>query len=118
MGCSSWSVSCGRTGVPVHGVGFQAHLRADTAPNDPTGNLRRFAALGVSVAVTELDVRIALPVTTEKLLDQALLYQHMLRACFAVPTCESFTVWGFTDASSWIPRTTRDTAPPASMTAA
>ncbi|MGC5330504.1 endo-1,4-beta-xylanase [Micromonospora sp. DT62] len=89
-------------GVPVHGVGFQAHLRSDNAPNDPTGNLRRFAALGVSVAVTELDVRIALPATTEKLLDQALLYQHMLRACLAVPTCESFTVWGFTDASSWI----------------
>ncbi|SCL51034.1 endo-1,4-beta-xylanase [Micromonospora peucetia] len=89
-------------GVPVHGVGFQAHLRAGTAPNDATGNLRRFAALGVSVAITELDVRIALPVSTEKLLDQALLYQHMLRACLAVPTCESFTVWGFTDASSWI----------------
>ncbi|WP_175440128.1 endo-1,4-beta-xylanase [Micromonospora nigra] len=89
-------------GVPVHGVGFQGHLRADAPPKDPTGNLRRFAALGVSVAITELDVRIQLPTNTEKLLNQALLYQHMLRACLTVATCESFTVWGFTDASSWI----------------
>ncbi|MFG1775885.1 endo-1,4-beta-xylanase [Micromonospora sp. NPDC049048] len=89
-------------GVPVHGVGFQAHLRSNTAPIDATSNLRRFAALGVSVAITELDVRIQLPVSTKKLLDQALLYQHMLKACLAVSTCESFTVWGFTDASSWI----------------
>ncbi|MCM0675197.1 endo-1,4-beta-xylanase [Micromonospora phytophila] len=89
-------------GVPVHGVGFQGHLRADRAPENLTGNLRRFAALGVSVAITELDVRIQLPATAEKLLDQALLYQHVLKACLSVPTCESFTVWGFTDASSWI----------------
>ncbi|MEU7839561.1 endo-1,4-beta-xylanase [Micromonospora sp. NPDC049114] len=89
-------------GAPVNGVGFQSHLRVGSAPNDPTGNLRRFAALGVSVAITELDVRIQLPVSTEKLLDQALLYQHMLRACLAVSTCESITLWGFTDASSWI----------------
>ncbi|MFF5218990.1 endo-1,4-beta-xylanase [Micromonospora sp. NPDC000442] len=89
-------------GVPVHGVGFQAHLRLDAVPEDPIGNMRRFAALGVSVAVTELDVRLALPAKPEMLLDQALLYQHMLRACLAVSTCESFTVWGFTDASSWI----------------
>ncbi|MEV6372426.1 endo-1,4-beta-xylanase [Micromonospora musae] len=89
-------------GVPVHGVGFQSHLRWDRAPEDATGNLRRFAALGVSVAITELDVRIQLPVDAEKLLDQALLYQHMLKACLAVSTCESVTLWGFTDTSSWI----------------
>ncbi len=89
-------------GVPVHGVGFQSHLRLGSPPKDATGNLRRFAALGVSVAITELDVRVPLPVTTQKLLDQALLYQHMLKACLAVSTCESITMWGFTDASSWI----------------
>ncbi|MBY8872434.1 endo-1,4-beta-xylanase [Micromonospora sp. PLK6-60] len=90
-------------GVPVQGVGFQSHLRSGRQPRDVTGNLRRFAALGVAVAITELDVRIPLPVSQEELVNQALLYQHMLAACLAVPTCESFTVWGFTDASSWIP---------------
>ncbi|MGI5525783.1 endo-1,4-beta-xylanase [Micromonospora sp. CA-259024] len=89
-------------GVPVHGVGFQTHLRSGRPPTDITGNLRRFAALGVSVAITELDVRIELPETPQKLVTQALLYQHVLKACLAVSTCESFTLWGFSDGSSWI----------------
>lgn len=27
----------------------------------------------------------------------------MLKACLGVPQCISFTVWGFTDADSWVP---------------
>lgn len=91
------------SGVPIHGVGFQAHLQWDKQPVDVTGNLQRFADLGIPVAITELDVRIQLPMTPEKLARQAMLYEHMLAACLAVSTCESFTLWGFTDASSWIP---------------
>ncbi|WP_435204590.1 endo-1,4-beta-xylanase [Micromonospora sp. bgisy143] len=92
-----------RAGVPVDGVGFQSHLRWDEQPRDMVGNLRRFAQLGVSVAITELDVRIALPETAAKRERQAALYRQVLRACLAVPACVSFTVWGFTDARSWIP---------------
>ncbi|MBB4957793.1 endo-1,4-beta-xylanase [Micromonospora polyrhachis] len=91
------------TGVPIHGVGFQGHLQWDKQPVDVAGNLQRFADLGIPVAITELDVRIQLPMTPEKLARQAMLYEHMLAACLAVSTCESFTLWGFTDASSWIP---------------
>ncbi|MFG1882859.1 endo-1,4-beta-xylanase [Micromonospora sp. NPDC049102] len=92
-----------RAGVPVDGVGFQSHLRWDEQPRDMVGNLRRFAQLGVSVAITELDVRIALPETAAKRERQAALYRQVLRACLAVPACVSFTVWGFTDGRSWIP---------------
>lgn len=92
-----------RAGVPVDGVGFQSHLRWDEQPRDMVGNLRRFAQLGVSVAITELDVRIALPETAAKRERQAALYRQVLQACLAVPACVSFTVWGFTDARSWIP---------------
>lgn len=92
-----------RAGVPVDGVGFQSHLRWDQPPRDLTRNLRRFAQLGVSVAITELDVRVALPATPQKLERQATLYRQVLQACLAVPACVSFTVWGFTDARSWIP---------------
>jgi endo-1,4-beta-xylanase len=28
---------------------------------------------------------------------------QMLKACLAVRQCISFTVWGFTDADSWVP---------------
>ncbi|MFD1320936.1 endo-1,4-beta-xylanase [Micromonospora sonneratiae] len=91
------------SGVPIHGVGFQSHLQWDKAPVEVAGNLRRFADRGLSVAITELDVRIQLPVTPERLARQAMLYEQMLAACLAVSTCESFTLWGFTDARSWIP---------------
>jgi endo-1,4-beta-xylanase len=30
-------------------------------------------------------------------------FSQMLDACLAVPQCISFTVWGFSDADSWIP---------------
>ncbi|MFG3710308.1 endo-1,4-beta-xylanase [Micromonospora sp. NPDC049460] len=92
-----------RAGVPVDGVGFQSHLRWDQPPRDLTGNLGRFAQLGVSVAITELDVRVPLPATPERLARQATLYRQVLQACLGLPACVSFTVWGFTDARSWIP---------------
>ncbi|PWR08711.1 1,4-beta-xylanase [Micromonospora acroterricola] len=92
-----------RAGVPVDGVGFQSHLQWDDRPRDLVGNLRRFAQLGVSVAITELDVRVELPETPAKLDRQAALYRQVLKACLAVTECVSFTVWGFTDARSWIP---------------
>ncbi|TYC24348.1 endo-1,4-beta-xylanase [Micromonospora sp. MP36] len=90
-------------GVPVDGVGFQSHLEWNRPPKDFAGNLQRFAALGVSVAVTELDVRIKLPASPEKLHQQATVYRDVLAACLSVSACVSLTVWGFTDARSWIP---------------
>ena len=90
-------------GVPVDGVGFQSHLQWDNPPRDFAANLRRFAELGVSIAITELDVRIKLPVTADKLRRQAIVYRAVLAACLVLPACVSVTVWGFTDARSWIP---------------
>lgn len=90
-------------GVPVDGVGFQSHLEWDRPPEGFAANLRRFAGLGVAVAVTELDVRVKLPVSPEKLRRQAAVYRDVLAACLSVPACVSVTVWGFTDARSWIP---------------
>ncbi|MBQ1052829.1 endo-1,4-beta-xylanase [Micromonospora sp. C51] len=92
-----------RDGVPVDGVGFQSHLAWDEPPRDLSRNLRRFAELGVAVAITELDVRVELPATPEKLKRQAAVYRQVLSSCLAVPACVSFTVWGFTDSRSWIP---------------
>ncbi|HEX8390193.1 MAG TPA: endo-1,4-beta-xylanase, partial [Candidatus Saccharimonadales bacterium] len=49
-------------GVPIHGVGFQAHLEAEPGGWSPTrdevqANVQRFADLGLDVEFTELDVR-------------------------------------------------------------
>lgn len=93
-------------GVPVHGFGVQGHLSTRYGfPADVEANLRRFADLGVAVAITELDVRMPLDgePTDEQLARQADDYRRMLEACLAVPACDSFTVWGFPDRHSWVP---------------
>jgi endo-1,4-beta-xylanase len=92
-------------GVPVHGVGMQMHVSVDDypRPEDVAANIRRLATLGVDVHITEMDVRIPLPVTEEKLNAQACIYGAMLDVCLSAPNCKSFVLWGFTDRYSWIP---------------
>ncbi len=90
-------------GVPLGGVGFQLHLAPAGVPARLVENLRRFTALGLQVAITELDVRVPVPAAAGALARQAEVYLAAISACLAVPGCVSFTVWGFTDAVSWIP---------------
>ncbi|WP_433792375.1 endo-1,4-beta-xylanase [Actinoplanes sp. CA-252034] len=92
-------------GVPLGGVGFQAHLTGSSRPDALAAVLRRFADLGVDVAVTELDVRITTPPTTTAETSQAQVYGRVVAACLTVPRCRSITVWGFTDRHSWVPAT-------------
>lgn len=89
--------------VPVDGVGVQAHVMASAQLSQLTRTLRRFAALGVDVAITELDVRAPLPTDAAALAAQARVYRRAVEACLAVERCRSITMWGFTDAHSWIP---------------
>ena len=92
-------------GVPVDGVGFQTHVNLRGVPDSFAANLRRFAALGVEVAITEADVAVRLPATARELRDQAAVFAELTRACRAQPACRSLTFWGFTDAHSWIGET-------------
>ncbi len=90
--------------VPIHGMGFQGHLGIQyDYPGDWANVMRRFAALRLEIAVTELDVRMVLPVTPEKLATQAEYYSRALTDCLSVRACREFTVWGFTDRHSWVP---------------
>jgi endo-1,4-beta-xylanase len=92
-----------RQGVPIHGVGVQAHCSVERAPTTLVENLGRFDALGLHTAVTEADVRMAMPSDPVKLQAQANVYRSLLRACLLTPRCLSFTVWGYTDKYSWVP---------------
>ncbi|MFF7867206.1 endo-1,4-beta-xylanase [Streptomyces qaidamensis] len=92
-------------GVPIDGVGLQAHLIVGQVPSTLQQNIQRFADLGVDVAITELDIRMQLPATQAKLAQQAADYKAVMNACVAVARCTGVTVWGFTDSDSWIPDT-------------
>lgn len=91
-------------GIPIDGVGLQMHIGTGGI-NYPSfaQNLQRFADLGLYLFVTEMDVRIQLPATPDKLSAQADVYRNVMDVCLNQPSCLGFQTWGFTDKYSWIP---------------
>jgi endo-1,4-beta-xylanase len=91
-------------GVPIDGIGLQMHITASNPPSDANvaSNMRRLTALGLSVNISEMDVRVRdLPALT-KLDTQRSVYRSIVAVCVAEPRCDGVTFWGFTDAHSWI----------------
>jgi endo-1,4-beta-xylanase len=93
-------------GVPLHGIGFQMHvdLGFDNATilQSFATNLQRFAALGLELHITELDIRVPSN-DAATLSQQADLYGKIVTACVQQPACKVVQTWGFTDKHSWIP---------------
>ena len=65
--------------------------------------MNAFVALGVDVAITELDIRTTTPATAAAVTQQAKDYAATVGACKAVTRCVGFTIWDYTDKYSWIP---------------
>ncbi|WP_418955567.1 endo-1,4-beta-xylanase [Streptomyces tritici] len=81
-------------GVPIDCVGFQSHFNNDSPYHSNfRTTLQNFAALGVDVAITELDIQGA----------SATTYANVTNDCLAVPRCLGITVWGVRDTDSWRP---------------
>ncbi|MGQ5259845.1 endo-1,4-beta-xylanase [Micromonospora sp. ZYX-F-536] len=101
--------------VPIDGVGSQGHLGTQYGNYDTlqvTAALKKFAALGVATAFTEVDVRSELTEGVQagnsaeinpRLQAAAANFSVLMKACLAVRSCLSYTVWGFTDRHSWVP---------------
>lgn len=96
-----------KRGVPIHGVGLQMHIgiKSSLKPQDVAANIKRLAALGLEVHITEMDVKIQDGTGTkpERFAAQARVYRDMLGVCLSVPKCKAFVMWGFTDRHTWIP---------------
>lgn len=86
-----------KSGVPIDGVGIQAHLIVGQVPSTIQANIAQFATLGVEVAITELDIRMTLPSTAALLAQQKKDYQTVIAACKAIKACIGVTVWDWTD---------------------
>ncbi|TLP66297.1 1,4-beta-xylanase [Microbispora tritici] len=79
-------------GVPIDCVGFQSHFNSGSPYNSNfRTTLQNFAALGVDVQITELDIQGASPTT----------YAAVTNDCLAVPRCNGITTWGVRDQDSW-----------------
>ena len=101
------ATSLRQRGVPIDGVGIQAHVILGQVPSDFAENIGRFVAAGFEVCLTEIDVRIPLiagEATPAQLAEQAADYARIIEAALAARGCVGVTVWGFTDLDSWIPR--------------
>ncbi|MFC4537134.1 endo-1,4-beta-xylanase, partial [Sphaerisporangium dianthi] len=79
-------------GVPIDCVGLQSHF--GNPPSNYQSNIAQFAALGVDVQITELDIGGSGST-------QADAYRRVTQACLAVSRCTGITVWGVTDKYSW-----------------
>lgn len=90
-------------GVPIDAVGFQTHVMPRPIPGF-VKNLKRFAALGVDVELTEVDVRLRDGHGAAALRDQAAAYRRIVEDCRAVPACGTIVFWGLDDADSWVPK--------------
>ena len=97
-------------GVPIDVVGMQMHLllpwETSVPPQkaDVITTMQKFAALGVRIYVTEMDVDLAGQPGSqvEKWAFEAGVYRDIMQACIESGVCDSFATWGISDAISWI----------------
>ncbi|ERT00608.1 endo-1,4-beta-xylanase [Sporothrix schenckii 1099-18] len=95
-------------GARVDGVGFQGHMTTGQTPSRAAmaAVFRKFTALNLEVAITELDVRqTSLPPTAAQQAQQATDYVSMVGGCLDVAGCVGVVAWEYTDRYSWIPST-------------
>ncbi|KIY48877.1 glycoside hydrolase [Fistulina hepatica ATCC 64428] len=90
-------------GVPIDGIGFEAHMIVGSVPTSIATQMELFTTLGLEVAITELDIRMELPPTEALLAQQKTDYDTVISACKSVEKCIGMTVWDYTDKYSWIP---------------
>ncbi|KAI8654825.1 Beta-xylanase [Fusarium keratoplasticum] len=95
-------------GAPIDGVGFQGHLIVGQTPSraNLATVLKRFTALNVEVAYTELDIRhSSIPASESALKTQGDDFSNVVGSCLDVEGCVGVTIWGISDKYSWVPNT-------------
>lgn len=93
--------------APIDGLGMQTHLQLGGPrpyPHDTAAmvaQMRRFAALGLAIRITELDMPLYGDDPARLLDEQAAQFGGVAAACRRVPACTGLTTWGLQDATSW-----------------
>jgi len=99
-------------GIPISGVGMQMHIDINVDTAGVSSALKRLAATGLLVHISELDISVNpnnipnIVFTSALQLQQAALYQFVAESYRAnVPAAQRYgiTTWEFCDADSWIP---------------
>jgi endo-1,4-beta-xylanase len=92
-------------GVPFDGLAFQMHIKQKGLNYASfADNMRRFAALGIQLYVSEMDVATdSHPATAADLAAQADVYWNILDRVLQQPAVKAFQLWGVTDKYTWLP---------------
>lgn len=77
-------------GIPIDGIGSQAHLKPGQAAGFGAA-LKALCAVVPECAVTELDIEGANPSE----------YATVAKSCLEITNCVGITVWGLRDPDSW-----------------
>jgi endo-1,4-beta-xylanase len=93
--------------VSVDGIGMQGHFIVGQMPSSTSllANFARFAALGLKIEITELDIRMPVPATSLNLAEQAQDYRTIVSVCLQTPACDAVELAAVYDGDSWIPGT-------------
>lgn len=95
-------------GVPIHGLGTQAHLDGERLTKIDADNLRQFlgraAEMGLKIMVTELDVIDEKLPADISLRDRyvAAAYENYLTAVLEEPAVIGIITWGLSDRYTWL----------------
>lgn len=96
--------------VSIDGVGLQSHFISGEYTNSYSikeigVTIDKLDAMGLSAAITELDIRICGGTTEEALKEQGEEYQGITEMFLTKDNCQSLLVWGVSDKGSWVPYT-------------
>ncbi len=80
-------------GIPIHGVGLQAHFGNYVNTGAIAANIKKLGELGLRVSITELDM-----MNTSNLPAN---WKGMINACLDNYNCTTFATWGIDDLHSW-----------------
>lgn len=90
----------------IDGVGFQSHFAIDDIDISAFAEtMDTVIAMGLEVAISELDIRFERnywDLTAADFAAQGEAYRQVAELCFERPECVRFTVWGFDDGTSWV----------------
>ena len=81
-------------GVPIDGIGFEAHVYGDgdyIYANQLKNHMESLAALGLLTRISEIDV------TQDDAKEQINQYEIALDTCLRATNCTSYTTWGIAD---------------------
>lgn len=105
-------------GVPIHGCGLQAHFNAaGTGRNRPPtprmvkNQINRLGKLGISVNISEMDVRVSKLPPNLRQIAQRQIFRDIIAAALTEPAFNGVWLWGFTDRHSWVTHFYHDDEP-------